>query len=229
MGLDQKAMGVLKLYLRDYPIEDNKWLLFDKWGIQQQPWAAREGKRGFVYRYREDGSELVGTIIVNYFDPPDPVAKKKREALAEDDDSEKPAARALLPYINVVIWHPEAQDAVNHYLRETYHFFHPEGTGRFISGYQRAGISHWTEEETALGSSNDQLDAFALERLRELHDEKVRAAISEVQSSTSPAGEDEMTAGVQSIFETTEHIRPYWNIVDIYEMPGPFSPALFSS
>ena len=232
MGLDQKAMGVLKLYLRDYPVEDNRWLLFDKWGIQQQPWAAREGKKGYLYRYREEGTELVHAIIVNFFDPPEPILpgqKKKRASLEEDDDSEKPAERVFLPYINCVSWYPEAQDQVNHYLRETVRFFHPEGTGRFISGYRRAGLSHWTEEIVPLTSSNEGLDGFILERLREVPDEKVRAAIADVQESTPPLGEDELMAGLDAIFESVAHIQPYWKPLDMYEMPGPFKHALFTA
>ncbi|MFQ5691626.1 MAG: hypothetical protein ACE5IM_01095 [Nitrospinota bacterium] len=231
MALDQKAMGVLKLYLRDYPIEDGKWHLFDKWGVQQQPWAVREGKKGYVYRYVEDGSGLVRAVIVSYYDPPEPIkpgAKKKREAM-EDDDAEKPAARVLLPYLNVVTWHPEAQDEVNHYLRETYHFFHPEGNGRFISGFRRGGVSHWTEEESPLRSSSDGLDAFVRERLREIRDEKVKAALQDVHESAPPAEAGELTAGLEAIFESTDYIRPYWKTLDIYEMPGPFHPALFSA
>ncbi len=231
MALDQKAMGVLKLYLRDYPIEDNQWHLFDKWGVQEQPWAAREGKRGLVYRYREEDPEVVRAVIVNYFDPPKPLApgqKAKRTSLDEDDDgSEMPAVLAVLPYINCVAWHPESQDQVNHFVRETYHFFHPAGTGRFISGYQRSGISHWTQDRTDLGSSDDRLEPFVLERLRELRDEKVSAAISDVQSSAPPAGEDELAEGFQTVFESTDHIKPYWKPLEIYEMPGPFNPAIF--
>ena len=167
MSLDQKAMGVLKLYLWDYPIEDNKWHLFDKWGIQQQPWAEREGKRGYLYRYREDGSELVRAIIVNYFDPPKPLApgqKAKRTAMDEDDDAERPAVLAVLPYINCVTWHPESQDQVNHFLEETFHFFHPEGNGRFVLGYRRTGLSHWTESNADLNVSDEGLNPFIQER-----------------------------------------------------------------
>ena len=231
MGLDQKAMGVLKLYLRDYPIEDNQWHLFDKWGVQDQPWAAREGKRGLVYRYRDEDPELVRAIIVNYFDPPKPLApgqKAKRTSLDEDDDgSEAPAVLAVLPYINCVTWRPESQDQVNHFVLETYHFFHPTGTGRYLFGHKRSGISHWTEERSDLGGSDDGLEPFVLERLREIRDEKVAAAIADVHSSAPPAGEDELEAGLRDVFDSTDHIKPYWKPIEIYEMPGPFNLALF--
>lgn len=230
MSLDQKAMGVLKLYLWDYPIEDNKWHLFDKWGIQQQPWAEREGKRGYLYRYREDGSELVRAIIVNYFDPPKPLApgqKAKRTAMDEDDDAERPAVLAVLPYINCVTWHPESQDQVNHFLEETFHFFHPEGNGRFVLGYRRTGLSHWTESNADLNASDEGLNPFIQERLREIRDKKVATAIAEAQLSSDAAGEDAMLDGVRAIFETTEHIKPYWKTLEIYEMPGPFNLTIF--
>lgn len=232
MGLDQKAMGVLKLYLRDYPVENNRWHLFDKWGIQQQPWATREGKRGYLYRYQEEKTGLVRAILVNYFDPPKPLApgqKAKRTAMEEDDGTERPAIIALLPYINCVTWHSESQDQVNYFTEETFHFFHPMGNGRFVSGYHRTGLSHWTESIVELNESVEGLDLFVRERLQEIQDEKVSVAIAEAQSSSSAAGEDGMIDGLQSIFESMEHIKPYWKSLEIYEMPGPFNPAIFPS
>jgi len=48
-----------------------------------------------------------------------------------------------------------------------------------------------------------------------------------VHSSAPPAGEDEFEASLRDVFDSTDHIKPYWKPLEIYEMPGPFNLALF--
>ena len=90
-------------------------------------------------------------------------------------------------------------------------------------------MSHWTEGITELNGSVEGLDLFVRERLQEIQDEKVSIAIGEAQSSSSAAGEDVMADALRSVFESMDHIKSYWKLLEIYEMPGPFNPAIFPS
>ena len=219
--LVQKTLYVLKAYLRDYPISNGSWHHFDKYGVLQQPWSVREDKRAFVFR-TEEGEGRVSALIVSYYDPGEPGAKKKRTAAEEEDEGEKPAVQVLLPYINAVTWYPEGQDETNLYTEETFHFFHPEGNGRFVGGHFQSGIGHWVERRREFKSSAEGLADVHLERLKAISDAKVKEAIADAFMNTPPLGKEGLLAGLEAILESLGHIRPYWKILDIYEMPKGF-------
>ena len=216
----QKTLYVLKTYLRDYPISNGSWQYFDKYGVLQQPWSVRDDKQAFVFR-TDEGAGRLNAVIVSYYDPGEPGAKKKKAA-EEEDEVEKPAVQVLLPYINAVAWYPEGQDATNPYAEETFHFFHPAGSGRFVGGHFQGGIGHWMEKRDELRSSAERLTDVQLERLKEIQDPKVQEAIAEVFTNASPLGKEEFQTGLEAVLKSTAHIRPYWKTLDIYEMPKGF-------